>query len=110
MVRTFRAALLQVATMWRAPGKFRGDGQQIEPMLFLKGRLTDPMLLGVMQVAQADGPAVRRLKPGATIRAGPHIVRIRCEAGYSPEPNNSGTEPTPGVPSISGAVFPSRPA
>lgn len=66
---TFVPIIAERAPVRRAAGERLGKCAQVKGIALLERGLADPVLLGVVEVAQADGPAVRRLEGLATIGA-----------------------------------------
>jgi len=59
--------------MRRAPGKFLGDDEAIQAVLFLERRFPNSVLLGVMGPAQADHRATQWFETRALICPEPHM-------------------------------------
>jgi len=49
-------------------------------MLLLEPSFPDPVLLGVMEAAQADAPAIGRLERGAAVRSGADVGAFNGQA------------------------------
>lgn len=70
----------------RAPGEGLGQVSEADPVLLLEPWFAEPMLLGMVEAAQADAPAVGGLERGAAIGAGADVGALDRQApaaGYT---------------------------
>lgn len=69
LAKSLVALLEERSPVWRSLSKHLGQRDEFEVVAPLKRRFADPVLLGVVGAAQADGPAVGGLERAAAVGA-----------------------------------------
>ncbi len=78
------------------------NSEQVDAVGFLERSFSDPVLLGMMELAQADGVAIRWLEAGAAVGAAANMGALDRKAGTARR--RAVMAPHPGAVGGAGAV------